>query len=182
MIDFEKLPSGWFFAADIPFYRWIYRELVPAGGVTAEIGVYRGRSLMSVADIIREKRIRVRAVDLYAPYLYDGATDILDCFIRAIIEAGVSDLIMPVMGDSVVASAAVSSRSLDFVFIDADHSYEAVRADIAAWLPKVKAGAWIGGHDYQEGESGLRRAVDEAFPVIETRPESLIWLARANGN
>lgn len=37
--------------------------------------------------------------------------------------------------------------SLDFVFIDADHSTKAVRADIKAWSPKVKDTGWILGHD-----------------------------------
>lgn len=35
----------------------------------------------------------------------------------------------------------------DFVFIDADHSYTAVLADIQAWLPKVRRGGYLTGHD-----------------------------------
>lgn len=54
--------------------------------------------------------------------------------------------------------------SLDFVFIDADHTYEAVKADIAAWAPKVKPSGWISGHDYENTEYpawGVKKAVDE---------------------
>lgn len=67
---------------------------------------------------------------------------------------------------SVDAEKAVEVRSLDFVFIDGDHSYEAVYTDIRAWLPKVKPGGWIGGHDYANDEYkhwGVKQAVDEAF-------------------
>lgn len=57
--------------------------------------------------------------------------------------------------------------SLDFVYIDAQHHYEAVRDDIARWYPKVKVGGIIGGHDffkdgdYPFGRFGVQRAVIE---------------------
>lgn len=50
---------------------------------------------------------------------------------------------------------------LDFVYIDADHSFSAVREDIKNWYPKIRSGGILCGHDYAEGESGVRFAVDE---------------------
>ncbi len=51
---------------------------------------------------------------------------------------------------------------LDFAFIDGDHSYAAVREDIADWLPKVKPAGVFGGHDYAKAqEPGVQRAVDD---------------------
>ncbi len=79
-----------------------------------------------------------------------------------------------VVADSVAAAAAVADASLDFVFVDADHSYEGVQGDIAAWLPKLKPGGLLGGHDldYRPREWGVRRAVGEATArlgaVLET--------------
>ena len=62
------------------------------------------------------------------------------------------------------ASALMEPASLDFVFIDADHSYDAVKDDIALWRPKVKTGGWLGGHDYHPRKfPGVVKAVDEAF-------------------
>jgi hypothetical protein len=42
--------------------------------------------------------------------------------------------------DSVTAAATFADRSLDFVYIDGDHSYAGCRRDILAWAPKVKVG------------------------------------------
>ena len=56
--------------------------------------------------------------------------------------------------------AKIEDKTLDFVFLDADHSREAVEADISAWLPKVRLGGWIGGHDYGHQEfPGVAEAV-----------------------
>lgn len=62
------------------------------------------------------------------------------------------------------AANIVPDASLDFVFIDADHSYEGCKADIDAWLPKVKPGGLLSGHDYGNKDFedfGVTRAVDE---------------------
>jgi hypothetical protein len=69
----------------------------------------------------------------------------------------------PVRMTSVAAAELYEDGSLDFVFIDAGHKYEEVYADIVAWLPKVKKGGWIGGHDYPWVE-GVRRACNELVP------------------
>jgi predicted O-methyltransferase YrrM len=55
----------------------------------------------------------------------------------------------------------------DFVFIDADHSYEAVKRDITLWRPKVKPGGWLCGHDLDKPHWGVRRAVEELLPGFE---------------
>ncbi len=67
---------------------------------------------------------------------------------------------------SVDAAKQIDDNSLDFVFIDAGHSYQAVTQDIRAWLPKVKPGGWVCGHDYIKYD-GVRQAVDEKFPRVE---------------
>ena len=48
---------------------------------------------------------------------------------------------------SVQAAQQYADHSLDFVYIDADHSYASVVEDINAWKNKVKQGGFIAGHD-----------------------------------
>ena len=73
------------------------------------------------------------------------------------------------------ASGLVPDGSLDFVFIDADHSEPAVADDIACWRPKVRAGGWLGGHDYNTHFPGVVAAVNRTFGKrVKTLPGS-IW-------
>jgi hypothetical protein len=65
---------------------------------------------------------------------------------------------------SLGAALLTEDHSLDLVFLDADHSEPGVAADIAAWVPKVKPGGYIGGHDFANDQpmtnfSGVERAV-----------------------
>lgn len=64
---------------------------------------------------------------------------------------------------SVEAAADIEDGSLDAAYIDANHAYEYVVADIAAWLPKVRSGGIIAGHDYARWNlSGMPCGVVEA--------------------
>jgi predicted O-methyltransferase YrrM len=72
--------------------------------------------------------------------------------------------------------ASVSDHSLDFVFIDADHGYGPVRWDITHWERKVRAGGWMGGHDYHPKKfPGVVRAVDEEFGKAVHHLPGTIW-------
>jgi hypothetical protein len=64
------------------------------------------------------------------------------------------------------AAHRFADASLDFVYIDGNHSYEACKQDIAHWWSKVKPGGVLAGHDYvdgnlPEGNFGVKSAVDE---------------------
>lgn len=49
---------------------------------------------------------------------------------------------------SVDASRGFEDRSIDFLYIDANHTLPQVIADLAAWTPKVKIDGIVSGHDY----------------------------------
>lgn len=59
------------------------------------------------------------------------------------------------------AAGHFADHSLDFVYIDADHHEKYVREDIRLWLPKIRPGGLLAGHDYSPEERGVRRAVDD---------------------
>lgn len=49
---------------------------------------------------------------------------------------------------SIKASADITNDSLDFVYIDGMHTFDAVILDLIVWIPKVRQGGIIAGHDY----------------------------------
>ena len=64
--------------------------------------------------------------------------------------------------DSLTAAARFEPASLDFVYIDADHSYEGCKRDILAWASRIKQGGILAGHDYYNNPPfEVRRAVAE---------------------
>lgn len=62
---------------------------------------------------------------------------------------------------SVEASKVYKDYSVDFIYIDADHTYQAVLEDINSWVSKVKPGGYLGGHDIYMDD--VRKAVEEKF-------------------
>lgn len=66
------------------------------------------------------------------------------------------------------ASTLFPDETLDFVYLDANHTYEGVLEDLIYWFPKVKKGGVLAGHDYvdgnyQVGVFGVKTAVNTFF-------------------
>jgi len=131
----------------------------------AEIGCFSGQS----TEVFAERVTKLIAVDSWDDATLLGNTALKQypmanvklCFEDRMARFGEKVFVMH--GPSVEMAKQVPDASLDFVYIDADHRYAAVRADIIAWKPKVKAGGFIGGHDYNEQNWGpqVSRAVQE---------------------
>jgi len=58
---------------------------------------------------------------------------------------------------SVEASNRFGNNTLDFCYIDGDHSLEGIYSDIVSWFPKIRVGGILAGHDYKDGRnSGIQ--------------------------
>ncbi len=76
--------------------------------------------------------------------------------------------------------AAREIGTVDFAYIDGDHSYEGVKTDIATWWPKVRRGGVLAGHDYLDGTVGkttfgVKSAVDE---FVAANPGMKLFVTR----
>ena len=144
---------------------------LPAPRLGAEVGVFRGNT--SEALLREFADLRLWLVDPWRPY--DGAAHFgrgnQASFDRALAAtmfwtefARTRRFVL--REPSTWAAPRFDDGELDFAFIDANHLYEHVCADIKAWWPKIRSGGRLMGHDYgvygdATGEWGVRRAVDE---------------------
>jgi hypothetical protein len=69
---------------------------------------------------------------------------------KNVLDCGYADAVSLIIADSVAASRLFANASVDWVHLDARHDYESVKADLRAWLPKVKRGGWLSGDDFDE--------------------------------
>ena len=171
-------------------YEDIYREAITRaedGAVFVEIGAFKGKSgaFAGVEILNSGKKISLNLVDHFkgnaehldvqspwhepelannSEYLFELCTKNLEA---------VKDVVTIIRKASVQAAKQFKNASLDFVFIDGSHDTDSVCADIDAWIPKVKAGGIIAGHDYKTHRE-VQIAVNSRFPHIQKRGAS--WL------
>lgn len=82
------------------------------------------------------------------------------------------------LASSTEATALLQKASFDLVFLDADHTEEAVLADVAAWSPYVRPGGILAGHDYSRMFPGVAKAANAALPpgaTLHLAPDQVYW-------
>ena len=125
-------------------------EQFPAGGTWVELGSWTGRSAAyCVVELInRDKLGPFYCVDTWkgeAAIAYDPATvQDLEKIFRQNLKPVVKEIKMLSM-ISWAAAEQFSDDSVDFCYVDAGHSYEAVTNDLTAWWPKLRPGSMFGG-------------------------------------
>jgi len=133
-----------------------------ANGKAVEIGSYSGEGTVVIAKHFKE----VMAVD---PWL--NGYDINDrasqqCPMKFVFEA-FQERTIPLgnvlysRGKSLDALQFFKDSELDLVYIDGDHRYEGVLADLNGWKPKLRTGGVMAGHDWSF--KSVQKALVELF-------------------
>lgn len=159
MNNYHQKAEGFF---NFESYYSIVSQRLKNGDRAVEVGVYKGKSILYLAESIIEAN---KQVNLFAVDTFKGSVEHSDqkegqiyneyiCNVEPLKHV-IKTIIMP----SVDAASTFDDKSLNFVFIDAAHDYDNVKADIQAWMPKVKNGGILAGHDYHHYD--VKKAVDE---------------------
>lgn len=171
---FYETLGGWF------DYENLYRAEVKAakdGARFVELGTFAGKSLAFLAvEIINSgKLVSVDAYDLWTGWKNQPTREQVE---QTMIQHGVGAPLRLWQEDSTTAASRHDDGSVDFLFIDACHDYEAVRADIHAWWPKMKPGATFAGHDFLPQWAGVQQAVREfsAHVGVPFRIDRTSWV------
>ena len=132
--------------------------------VCVELGTWLGASAIPVARAIRRWRGTLTCVDTWSGDIHEVRENspwMLVACARNLSSSGVSANVRLVHATSLEA-ARCWTQPIDYLYVDADHSYEAVKADLQAWGPYVKPGGVILGDDYENPLfPGVRQAWDE---------------------
>lgn len=130
---------------------------MPAGGTFVELGVWRGRSMCYLYEKLLAKHglegmPRMVGVDLFMNHekfgLWENEISMYDA-VRHGLETACHERPPELyVENSALAARHFAPKSVDAVWVDAAHDERSVCADLAAWLPKVKPGGILAGHDY----------------------------------
>jgi hypothetical protein len=71
-------------------------------------------------------------------------------------------------------------QSLDFIYIDANHTYESAREDIKLWYPKIKFGGMISGHDYLPQYLFDQRPNEKNIPILNGEEKDYVGMFGIN--
>ena len=154
--------------------------------IGVEVGVSGGRH---AGQILKALGCKLYLVDIWEDYYENFRLDqtpqlSVKCASSEKVKELLKDYEIRVMvGDSVKIAERFPDEYFDFVYIDANHTYERVRADIMAWKPKIIKGGVLCGHDYCNECEGVKKAVDELAVTGKIRfikKEGCIYMARCN--
>lgn len=168
MTHFYETIRGWFTFPNL------YSDMVkrfPSGSRFLEVGTFAGQSFAFLAvEIVNSgKEIKLFGIDGF------GWSGLMEEFMANMKPLNGDYTI--IKGNSVELSETFVDHSFDFIFIDANHTYEEVKKDIEAYLPKVKKGGVLAGHDYHPIWSGVIKSVDELFgDKIITNEQESTWM------
>ena len=175
----KQLPQGWFSPQDISVYRNHLTSL-PDKAKIVEVGVWKGRSICSVADIVIAKKLKVYAVDTFEgsegedAHLEADYLDIETEFRNSIEAFGLTNYVTIFRGTSLEFAKKNKRNLFDLAFIDADHSREAVKNDFIAYSQIAKV---VIGHDYHW--DSVRLGIEDCLVNYRQEADSNIWSGSA---
>lgn len=125
--------------------------------LAAEIGTYMGRSALVM--------MQAGCGHLWAcdPFMVDGTYECTKHFLGGYGESGRCEIIRKRSAQSAAQLSHVRGQ-LDLVFVDDGHAYDDVILDINSWLPMLRPGGLLCGHDFEQPDNDVARAVKELLP------------------
>lgn len=170
-------------------YEDLYRSQVDrvSTGHFVEVGSWVGRSACLMGTLIRDNHKPIAfdaidhglgdpGVDAFIDDLVSRGTTIAEELRRNVAACGLSQYVNVRVMDSVEAARTYAEQSLDFVFIDGCHCEESVLRDVQAWLPTVKPGGVLAGHDWSY--DSVQKAV---LQIIRPHEVGTCWLYIVGG-
>ena len=150
----------------------------------AEIGVFWGETFFYLLDNLPD--LKLIGVDLWKPVTWGDKSDEgyreysefpMEKYYRDVITRAknYNERAIIYKEDSVKAADKEIDRSLSFIFIDGDHTKEGVERDLLAWMPKIKPGGYLMGHDIHM--PGVKAVVDKYIKQYKEL-DNYVWVSQ----
>ena len=152
-----------------------FLEKLPKGGIAVEIGVWQGDFSPTIIELITPDKLVL--IDPWAHIEDDSHAEafvcrtgktkmdrIFDGVVKKFETEIAAGQVALIRDFSVPALAQFTDQSISFAYVDGDHSYEVVSADLAALFPKMKRGGIMAFDDYHRRGwwgDGVIRAINE---------------------
>lgn len=185
---------GWTSYEQLEYLTEIVRSL-PDHSLIVEVGVWHGRSALTMAEACRGTSKHVYAIDPWVSYEsqegtdYDGTEivknsgfnsfdEVFAKFLDHIADFRLSEYVTPLRSTGVAAARGWSHLNPAIVFIDANHTYEGVTGDLEAWSPLTNR---ICGDDWDFTGGVADRSVERAVrDFLNRHQEWTLTLPRGN--
>ena len=145
--------------------------------VLVEVGSYMGESMEIFAKSGRFKKIYCVDPWLDTDTTTDNVSDSEKHF-----DARKSNFIEKIKNTSFDASKIFEDNSIDMVYIDAEHTPEAVKKDILNWLPKIKPNGYVTGHDWEFRNGVLQNSIIETIGMPDYICKHVIHGGKSDGS
>ncbi len=137
-------------------------------GLVVEVGTFTG---CSAAAMLHGGASHVVCVDTFRGTPGDQLTcgmspEMLVCATQARL-LGFSGRHTIIQGESRAVAALFAHGIADMVFLDAAHDYESVCADIRSWMPILKDGGILAGHDFDKYAIGVPEETVVELSVLD---------------
>lgn len=151
----------------IPRNRVALLRTLKKHSVGMEVGVYRGQFSANILKHVKPSRLYLVDAWRRLPDTSRFFTDDwhhLNLFstsnrLSRWIAAGI---VRPICAKSDEAARMIPDNELDWIYIDADHTYQGCKGDLVRWWSKVKSGGIVMAHDYdRKNFPGVVKAIDE---------------------
>jgi len=178
---FYKNIEGWFSFKEQ--YDRMIQEL-PNNSIIVEVGTWHGKSLayLIVESLNQNKKFKIYSVDSYDNNYETFYSERLKKDKNFLNDAYISfknnlknyeNYYTQYKCKSWNGASFFNNETIDYVMIDAGHSYEDVKRDVNTWWPKIKEGGYMGGDDYNINNT-VGQAVDEFVKNNNLKLETVI--------
>lgn len=171
--------EGWM---DRPDMKWLYQTAtnILSNGIVVEVGSWKGRSASAIMKGLQTQNFF--CIDKWSGNTGDYEDGYEGIGLRAYNEfidntkRVCNKVPFIITADSSKSSALFENKSIDWVFIDANHLADDVENDVRSWIPKLKENGILSGHDYYKEGGEIPKALDR---ILELRTLELtgcnIW-------